>query len=73
MAIHGATPTMLKAIDSLQLASVNPGSKQTLALHLGEGKDYTIQIGKGGGCLGCAGSQPFKRGGPHQECSGRFL
>lgn len=48
MAIHGATPTMLKAIDSLQLANVNPGSKQTLALHLGEGKDYTIQIGKGG-------------------------
>ncbi|MGL4350405.1 MAG: hypothetical protein ACRCT2_07570 [Plesiomonas shigelloides] len=48
MAIHGATPVMLKAIDSLQLASVNPGSNQKLALHLGEGKEYTIHIGKSG-------------------------
>lgn len=39
---------MLKAIDSLQLASVNPGSNQKLALHLGEGKEYTIHIGKSG-------------------------
>lgn len=48
MAIHGATPVMLKAIDTLQLASVNPGSNQKLALHLGEGKEYTIHIGKRG-------------------------
>ncbi|MFQ1967732.1 hypothetical protein ACK36M_19720 [Aeromonas veronii] len=48
MAIHGATPVMLKAIDSLQLANVNPGSNQKLALHLGEGKEYTIHIGKSG-------------------------
>lgn len=48
MAIHGATPVMLKAIDSLQLASVNPDSNQKLALHLGEGKEYTIHIGKSG-------------------------
>lgn len=48
MAIHGATPVMLKAIDSLQLANVNPGSNQKLALHLGEGKDYSIHIGKSG-------------------------
>ncbi|MFM5538399.1 hypothetical protein ACET8U_12040 [Aeromonas veronii] len=48
MAIHGATPVMLKAIDSLRLASVNPGSNQKLALHLGEGKEYTIHIGKSG-------------------------
>ncbi|MGC5427972.1 hypothetical protein L7P61_17285 [Aeromonas veronii bv. sobria] len=48
MAIHGATPVMLKAIDSLQLASVNPGSNQKLALHLGEGKEYSIHIGKSG-------------------------
>lgn len=48
MAIHGATPGMLKAIDSLQLANVNPGSNQKLALHLGEGKEYTIHIGKSG-------------------------
>ncbi|MGL5373201.1 MAG: hypothetical protein ACRDA6_02195 [Aeromonas veronii] len=48
MAIHGATPVMLKAIDSLQLASVNPGSNQKLALHLGESKEYTIHIGKSG-------------------------
>ncbi|MCO4171602.1 hypothetical protein K8D10_07365 [Aeromonas veronii] len=48
MAIHGATPVMLKAIDSLQLASVNPGSNKKLALHLGEGKEYTIHIGKSG-------------------------
>lgn len=48
MAIHGATPVMLKAIDSLQLASVHPGSNQKLALHLGEGKEYTIHIGKSG-------------------------
>ncbi len=48
MAIHGATPVMLKAIDSLQLASVNPGSNQKLALHLGEGKEYIIHIGKSG-------------------------
>ncbi|EKP0318297.1 hypothetical protein JFQ90_003564 [Aeromonas veronii] len=48
MAIHGATSVMLKAIDSLQLASVNPGSNQKLALHLGEGKEYTIHIGKSG-------------------------
>ncbi|MGL4250218.1 MAG: hypothetical protein ACRCR1_06135 [Aeromonas sp.] len=48
MAIHGNTPVMLKAIDSLQLANVNPGSNQKLALHLGEGKDYTIHIGKSG-------------------------
>ncbi|WP_323970508.1 hypothetical protein [Aeromonas veronii] len=48
MPIHGATPVMLKAIDSLQLASVNPGSNQKLALHLGEGKEYTIHIGKSG-------------------------
>lgn len=39
---------MLKAIDSLQLASVNPGSNQKLALHLGEGKEYSIHIGKSG-------------------------
>ncbi|MCH7348477.1 hypothetical protein [Aeromonas sp. MR7] len=39
---------MLKAIDSLQLANVNPGSNQKLALHLGEGKEYTIHIGKSG-------------------------
>ncbi|MGL6428572.1 hypothetical protein [Aeromonas hydrophila] len=48
MAIHGATPGMLKAIDSLQLANVNPDSNQKLALHLGEGKEYTIHIGKSG-------------------------
>ncbi|MFM5184517.1 hypothetical protein ACEUAF_12375 [Aeromonas veronii] len=48
MAIHGATPVMLKVIDSLQLANVNPGSNQKLALHLGEGKEYTIHIGKSG-------------------------
>lgn len=48
MAIHGATPVMLKAIDSLQLANVNPGSNQKLALNLGEGKEYTIHIGKSG-------------------------
>lgn len=48
MAIHGATPVMLKAIDSLQLANVNSGSNQKLALHLGEGKEYTIHIGKSG-------------------------
>ncbi|MGL6413533.1 hypothetical protein ACSZMN_05365 [Aeromonas veronii] len=48
MAIHGATPVMLKAIDSLQLANVNPGSNQKLALHLGEGKEYSIHIGKSG-------------------------
>lgn len=48
MAIHGATPVMLKAIDSLQLANVNSGSNQKLALHLGEGKEYTIYIGKSG-------------------------
>lgn len=48
MAIHGATPVMLKAIDSLQLANVNPGSNQKLSLHLGEGKEYTIHIGKSG-------------------------
>ncbi|WP_421328165.1 hypothetical protein [Aeromonas veronii] len=48
MTIHGATPVMLKAIDSLQLANVNPGSNQKLALHLGEGKEYTIHIGKSG-------------------------
>ncbi|HHQ4564245.1 hypothetical protein [Aeromonas veronii] len=48
MAIHEATPVMLKAIDSLQLASINPGSNQKLALHLGEGKEYTIHIGKSG-------------------------
>ncbi|MGR1185088.1 hypothetical protein ACUVJH_16380 [Aeromonas veronii] len=48
MAIHGATPVMLKAIDSLQLANVNPGNNQKLALHLGEGKEYTIHIGKSG-------------------------
>jgi hypothetical protein len=48
MAIHGATPVMLKAIDSLQLTNVNPGSNQKLALHLGEGKEYTIHIGKSG-------------------------
>ncbi|HHQ4541260.1 TPA: hypothetical protein ACSP10_002018 [Aeromonas veronii] len=48
MAIHGATPVILKAIDSLQLANVNPGSNQKLALHLGEGKEYTIHIGKSG-------------------------
>ncbi|HAT6346654.1 TPA: hypothetical protein JAJ28_004788 [Aeromonas hydrophila] len=39
---------MLKAIDSLQLANVNPGSNQKLSLHLGEGKEYTIHIGKSG-------------------------
>ncbi|WP_017409074.1 hypothetical protein [Aeromonas hydrophila] len=39
---------MLKAIDSLQLANVNPDSNQKLALHLGEGKEYTIHIGKSG-------------------------
>lgn len=39
---------MLKAIDSLQLANVNPGSNQKLALHLGEGKEYSIHIGKSG-------------------------
>lgn len=39
---------MLKAIDSLLLANVNPGSNQKLALHLGEGKEYTIHIGKSG-------------------------
>ncbi|MFE8729353.1 hypothetical protein [Aeromonas hydrophila] len=39
---------MLKAIDSLQLANVNPSSNQKLALHLGEGKEYTIHIGKSG-------------------------
>lgn len=48
MAIHGATPVMLKAIDSLQLTNVNSGSNQKLALHLGEGKEYTIHIGKSG-------------------------
>lgn len=48
MAIHGATPVMLKAIDSLQLANVNSGSNQKLALHLGEGKEYIIHIGKSG-------------------------
>lgn len=48
MAIHGATPVMLKAIDSLQLANVNPDSNQKFALHLGEGKEYTIHIGKSG-------------------------
>ncbi|HHQ4788914.1 hypothetical protein ACSZND_08630 [Aeromonas hydrophila] len=48
MAIHGATLGMLKAIDSLQLANVNPDSNQKLALHLGEGKEYTIHIGKSG-------------------------
>jgi len=48
MAIHGATPGMLKAIDSLQLANINPDSNQKLALHLGEGKEYTIHIGKSG-------------------------
>ncbi|WP_197070560.1 hypothetical protein [Aeromonas allosaccharophila] len=48
MAIHGATPVMLKAIDSLQLADVNPGSNQKLALHLGEGKEYSLHIGKSG-------------------------
>ncbi|MFM5416963.1 hypothetical protein [Aeromonas dhakensis] len=48
MAIHGATPVMLKAIDSLQLTNVNPGSNQKLALHLGEGKEYSIHIGKSG-------------------------
>lgn len=48
MAIHGATPVMLKAIDSLQLANVNSGSNQKLALHLGEGKEYSIHIGKSG-------------------------
>ncbi|POG23284.1 hypothetical protein C2855_08555 [Aeromonas bestiarum] len=39
---------MLKAIDSLQLTNVNPGSNQKLALHLGEGKEYSIHIGKSG-------------------------
>lgn len=39
---------MLKAIDSLQLTNVNPGNNQKLALHLGEGKEYTIHIGKSG-------------------------
>ncbi|WP_236665404.1 hypothetical protein [Aeromonas hydrophila] len=48
MAIHGATPVMLKAIDSLQLTNVNPDSNQKLALHLGEGKEYSIHIGKSG-------------------------
>ncbi|MCX0423614.1 hypothetical protein QPK06_13915 [Aeromonas veronii] len=48
MAIHGATPVMLKAIDSLQLANVNSGSNQKLALYLSEGKEYSIHIGKSG-------------------------
>ncbi|MBL0561843.1 hypothetical protein JD550_13350 [Aeromonas hydrophila] len=39
---------MLKAIDSLQLTNVNPDSNQKLALHLGEGKEYSIHIGKSG-------------------------
>lgn len=49
MAINGPSPTMLTAINSLQLATVTPGSNQTLALHLGQGKDYTIRIDESGG------------------------
>ncbi|WCH23631.1 hypothetical protein [Aeromonas salmonicida] len=48
MAINGPSPTMLTAINSLQFATVTPGSNQTLALHLGQGKDYTIRIDESG-------------------------